>query len=200
MHIHGHLATRCGEQLPHPFHHTPEKQKEEKRGEKENKTNATVTFPTPWWMLFSHVLPQDQTLPLCSVLPPFCSPCLLVPPFLTPLLTWVAATLISTLTSLWPLSVLLTSPAMAAAEEGAQPLMYQVCSSGFILISRYILQDVIIFVCLLCLFLVSYHCEILMRFPWFGLCCSSSDCGSEGQHPLWGLQEEGQEGATDHRR
>ncbi|KAF6982644.1 hypothetical protein CFC21_001010 [Triticum aestivum] len=74
-------------------------------------------------MLFSHALPQDQTLPLCSVLPPFCSPCLLVPPFFTPLLTCTN----TDKHSHFPVTSLRSphSPAMAAAEEGAQPLMYQ---------------------------------------------------------------------------
>lgn len=39
-------------------------------------------------------------------------------------------------------------------------------------------------------------------FLLFWLCwlCSLADSGFEGEHPLWGMQEEGQEGAAQHRR
>lgn len=67
--LHGHLVIICGEQLPHQFHSTPKKTKGGEKGEKKIKTNGIVPFLSQ--MLFSHVLPQDQTLPLSVILPPF---------------------------------------------------------------------------------------------------------------------------------
>lgn len=52
---------------PIPF--DAQKTKGGEKGEKKIKTNGIVPFLSQ--MLFSHVLPQDQTLPLSVILPPF---------------------------------------------------------------------------------------------------------------------------------
>ena len=139
-------------------------------------------------MLFRPVLPLLRAKHCHFLLPPSC---LLVPPFSS----FTASTLSLSSYSpaschLLPSSSSIPSPlflwsAMAAPEEGPEPLRYQVSSSHLTVQS----SDL-------------HAWAFLEANSWVltVLVVSLADSGLEGEHTLRGLQEEGQEGAAQHRR